>query len=227
MGAASRRRIPEATVARLPLYYRALLEAGERQVADDLVGTPRRAGRRERGQGPQGPLVPRLLRHPRRRLRRRVPAPRDLPRAGPHPRLAGRHRRHRQPGSCARELPGLRRPRVPRRGARRRRPEPRRQPRSATSRSSRSTTSTASSPSARSRSASSPCPRAAAQDVVRPARRGGRDVDPQLRARGRAPSPKACRCARSTSRSSCRSCPSTNSGAAARRPLRTASEPGA
>src|SRR5215467_13081698 len=29
----SRRRIPEATVARLPLYYRALVETGERSVA--------------------------------------------------------------------------------------------------------------------------------------------------------------------------------------------------
>ncbi|MDQ1457942.1 MAG: redox-sensing transcriptional repressor, partial [Actinomycetota bacterium] len=33
MTASSRRRIPEATVARLPLYYRALMETGERQVA--------------------------------------------------------------------------------------------------------------------------------------------------------------------------------------------------
>jgi redox-sensing transcriptional repressor len=33
VGASSRRRIPEATVARLPLYYRALVETGERQVA--------------------------------------------------------------------------------------------------------------------------------------------------------------------------------------------------
>ena len=32
-GGTSRRRIPEATVARLPLYYRALVETGERQVA--------------------------------------------------------------------------------------------------------------------------------------------------------------------------------------------------
>src|SRR3954451_12497584 len=32
-GGTSRRRIPEATVARLPLYYRALMETGERQVA--------------------------------------------------------------------------------------------------------------------------------------------------------------------------------------------------
>jgi redox-sensing transcriptional repressor len=31
--ASSRRRIPEATVARLPLYYRALVDTGERQVA--------------------------------------------------------------------------------------------------------------------------------------------------------------------------------------------------
>ena len=44
----------------------------------DLLGAPGRAGRRERGQGPQGPLLPRLLRHPRRRLRRRLPPPRDL-----------------------------------------------------------------------------------------------------------------------------------------------------
>jgi redox-sensing transcriptional repressor len=33
LGATSRRRIPEATVARLPLYYRALVETGERSVA--------------------------------------------------------------------------------------------------------------------------------------------------------------------------------------------------
>ena len=33
MGETARRRIPEATVARLPLYYRALLEAGEHEVA--------------------------------------------------------------------------------------------------------------------------------------------------------------------------------------------------
>jgi len=32
LGATPRRRIPEATVARLPLYYRALVETGERQV---------------------------------------------------------------------------------------------------------------------------------------------------------------------------------------------------
>jgi redox-sensing transcriptional repressor len=33
VGDASRRRIPEATVARLPLYYRALLETAEREIA--------------------------------------------------------------------------------------------------------------------------------------------------------------------------------------------------
>jgi redox-sensing transcriptional repressor len=33
LGDSSRRRIPEATVARLPLYYRALLETAEREVA--------------------------------------------------------------------------------------------------------------------------------------------------------------------------------------------------
>ena len=45
-----------------------------------------------------------LLRHPRRRLRRRVPAVPDEPRARPHPGLAGRHRRPRQPRPGARQL---------------------------------------------------------------------------------------------------------------------------
>ena len=60
-------------------------------------------------------------------LRRRVPAARDLPRARPHPRLAGRDRRHRQPRPGARQLPRLRRPGLPGRGARRRRPRQGRQ----------------------------------------------------------------------------------------------------
>ena len=64
----------------------------------DLVRAPRRARRCERGEGAEGPLVSRLLRHPGRRLRRRVPPPRDQSRARTHPRLAGRHRRHREPG---------------------------------------------------------------------------------------------------------------------------------
>ena len=52
----------------------------------DLVGAPGRAGRRQRRQGAQGPLLPRLLRHPGRRLRRRVPAVPDEPRARASPR---------------------------------------------------------------------------------------------------------------------------------------------
>ena len=52
------------------------------------------------------------LRHPRRGLRRRVPALPDQPRAGPHPGLAGRHRRRRQPGPRAGQLPGVRRARA-------------------------------------------------------------------------------------------------------------------
>ncbi len=103
------RRIPEATVARLPLYLRSLLELNGGDV-DDLVRAAGRAGRRERGQGPQGPVLPRLLRHPRRRLRRRVPRVPDEPRAGPHPGLARRHRRRRQPGPGPGQLRRLRRP---------------------------------------------------------------------------------------------------------------------
>ena len=67
------RRIPEATVARLPVYLRILLEQSESGHAERLVGGARRPRRRQRGQGPQGPQLPRHLRHPRRRLRGRVP----------------------------------------------------------------------------------------------------------------------------------------------------------
>ena len=109
-------------MARLPVYLRILLELAERARRHDLVRAAGRAGRRERRQGAQGPLLPRLLRHPRRRLRRRVPAVPDEPRARPHPRLAGRHRRRRQPRPGPRQLRRLRRAGLPRRRAGRRRP---------------------------------------------------------------------------------------------------------
>ena len=51
------RRIPEATVARLPLYYRALLETADPGDRHGVVGATGRAGRRQRGQGAQGSLV--------------------------------------------------------------------------------------------------------------------------------------------------------------------------
>ena len=224
MGAASRRRIPEATVARLPLYYRALVEAGERQVPTisserlaELAGVNAAKVRKDLSYlgsyGTRG-----------RRLRRRVPAARDLPRARPDARLAGRHRRHRQPGSCARELPRLRRTRVPRRGARRRRAQPRRRrdrrPRGRGHRRPRPHRRRAQDRDRHPRRA-----RGGGPGRVRPPGRGGRDVDPELRAGGRARSPRACRCARSTSPSSSRSCPSTSSGAALP-PAPDGSEPG-
>ena len=153
-------------------------------------------------------------------LRRRVPAPRDLPGARAHPGLARRHRRHRQPGPRARQLPRLRRPGLPGRGARRRRPRPR---------SGTEVGDLAVEPLddlagivAERKIAigivATPAP--ARPGGGRPARRRGRALDPQLRAGGGDRPRRACRCARSTSRSSCRSCPSTSSadGADRRRP---------
>ena len=161
--------------------------------------------------------LPRLLRHPGRRLRRRVPPPRDLARARPHPGLAGRHRRRRQPRPRARQLPRLRRPRLPRR---RRSSTPTRQGGRARRR-------------ARHRRRSTTCPAIARErDIAigiiatpgargpggrRPPRRRRRHVDPQLRADGRQRPRRASRCARSTSPSSCRSSPSTSSARPAHR----------
>ena len=58
----SSRRIPEATVARLPVYQRILLElvrAGTTTVSSDQLAEMARV---ERVQGPQGPVVPGLVR---------------------------------------------------------------------------------------------------------------------------------------------------------------------
>ena len=76
------RRIPEATVARLPEYVRLLVmlaEEGQHQA----VGPAGRAGRRQRRQGAQGPVPPGHLWHPAGRLRRRLPAV-PAPGAGAH-----------------------------------------------------------------------------------------------------------------------------------------------
>ena len=79
------RRIPEATVARLPLYYRALLETAEHQIATisserlaELAGVNAAKVRKDLSYlGSYG--------HARRGLRRRVPAARDQPGARAHP----------------------------------------------------------------------------------------------------------------------------------------------
>ena len=106
--------IPEATVARLPIYLRALDALAERGVGTVVLRGARRRGRRQLGQAAQGPVPPRLVRHPRRGLRRRVPRLPDLPRARPDPGLAGRHRRRRQPRPRPGQLRRLRHPRLPR-----------------------------------------------------------------------------------------------------------------
>ena len=111
---ATSRGIPEATVARLPVYLRALAALADERRVDGLVRGARRRRRGQLRQAAQGPLPPRVLRHPRRRLRRRVPRLPDLPRARPHPGLVGRHRRRRQPRPRARQLRRLRLPRLPR-----------------------------------------------------------------------------------------------------------------
>ena len=120
-------------------------------------------------------------------------------------------------GPGPRQLPGLRRPRLPDRRAGRRRPrEGRRARRRAHHRVARR-------PARRSPAAAGVAigiiatPAARGPGGGRPPRRRRRHVDPQLRADGGRPCPPACRCARSTSRSSCRSSPSTNSGATRRR----------
>ena len=78
--------------------------AGRGRRRHGLVRGAGRGRRRRLGQAAQGPLAPRLVRHPRRRLRGRVPRQPDLPRARPDPGLARRHRRRRQPRPRARQL---------------------------------------------------------------------------------------------------------------------------
>ncbi len=60
--------IPEATVARLPVYLRALYTLAERGVSTVASDELARAAGRQLGQAPQGPEPPGLLRHQRRRL---------------------------------------------------------------------------------------------------------------------------------------------------------------
>ena len=215
----SARRIPEATVARLPLYYRALLETAEQHVGTisserlaELAGV--NAAKVRKDLSYLGSYGTRGVGYDVEYLLHEI-----SPRARPHPRLAGRDRRHRQPRPRARQLPRLRRPRLPRRRPRRRRSRAR-------------SASQVGELADRAASTTSPAivarragiaigiiatPAAAAQDVADRLVAAGVALDPQLRAGGRHGARRASRCARSTSRSSCRSCPSTNSGAAPRR----------
>ncbi len=117
----SRRRIPEATVARLPD-----LPADPRRVVaigdhDGLFRAARFLCTGQRGEGAQGPLAARFVRHPRCRVRRGVPHRADRPRARPRPDLAGGHRGHRQPRARAHPFTGIRRPQLLGGGARRHR----------------------------------------------------------------------------------------------------------
>ena len=90
VGDTARRRIPEATVARLPLYYRALLEAAEHEVATisserlaELAGV--NAAKVRKDLSYLGSYGTRGVGYDVEYL-----AAPDLPRARPHPGLAGR-----------------------------------------------------------------------------------------------------------------------------------------
>ena len=131
-----------------------------------VVGGTRRTRRRQRRQGAQGPQLPRQLRHPRRRLRHRFPRLPDPSRARPDARLAGRHRRRRQPRPGARRLQRFRRSGLSRSAGSSTSTPPRSARSSAAFGSATSTRSARSSSSAASRSASSPRPAPAAQDAA-------------------------------------------------------------
>ena len=107
--------------ARVPPCPHHALRAGHRHL---LERGPRGRRGREQRQAAQGPLLPRQLRHPRRRVRRRLPALPDRPRDRGDPGLARGHRRDRQPRTRARQLLRVPQPRFPGRGPARRRPEP-------------------------------------------------------------------------------------------------------
>ena len=104
------RRIPEATVARLPVYQRILeelLRAGTTTVSSDLLAAAAQvnAAKVRKDLSLLGSFGTRGG-----RLRRGLPGRADRPPARPRPRLDGGHRRHRQPGPGPGPQPGVRRP---------------------------------------------------------------------------------------------------------------------
>ena len=167
------------------------------------------AAGRELGQAAQGPVLPRLVRHPRRRLRRRHPDRADLA----HPRA------HRAPlaspssasATSARRWPAtrVRLPRLPHRRAARRRPGPGRHddPRPGRARHRRARRDRA--PSSSITIAVLAVPGRRRAGGLRPARRGRRHQHPELRPGRAVGARRTSTCARSTSPPSCRSCPST------------------
>ncbi|CAA9351423.1 MAG: Redox-sensing transcriptional repressor Rex, partial [uncultured Frankineae bacterium] len=96
--------------------------AGRRRLEHRLERGAGGRGRGGLGEAAQGPVLPRLLRHPRRRLRRRRAGPARQRRPGPGPALARRPGRRRQPRARAGRLRRVRRAGLLRRGAVRRRP---------------------------------------------------------------------------------------------------------
>src|SRR5712692_6788938 len=104
----NRRPIPEATVGRLPVYLRGLVEMAERGTTTvssehlaEAAGVNSAKVRRDAGSG----------------LRRGLLDPPGAPRTGPDPGLAGADRRCGEPGPRLDELPWVRPSRVPDRGA--------------------------------------------------------------------------------------------------------------
>ena len=107
------RRIPEATVARLPVYQRILIElvrAGTRTVSSDQLADMARvnASKVRKDLSFLGSFGTRGL-----GLRGAVPSGADRPGAGPRRGLARGHRGARQPGPGPRQLPGVHLPGVP------------------------------------------------------------------------------------------------------------------
>ena len=184
MASTDRRTIPEATVARLPLYLRSLVEgqhAGLTTISSErlaeLAGVNAAKVRKDLsylgsyGTRGVGYDVEYLLFQMSREL-------------GPHPGLAGRHRRARQPRPGARELRRVRRAGLPGGGPVRRRPASHRHRGARHDRPRRSTSSPTIAAERSIAIAIIATPASAAQDVADRLVAAGVPVDPQLRAHG-------------------------------------------
>jgi len=117
--------IPEATVARLPVYLRTLYALADRGIATVVERGTRLSGR-GKFQPSSARTCPTWV--PTAPAASAMTSTTSLYQAiqgtRPDPGLAGRHRRRRQSGPGARQLPGLRVPRVPDRRAAARLPTP-------------------------------------------------------------------------------------------------------
>ena len=135
------RPVPEATVARLAVYLRVLTVPARRRPRHRVQRGARRGRRGQLREAPQGPLPHRLLRCPRRRVRRLPPDRRGRGDARPGQPARRGARRGRQPRARARRLRRVRPARLPGRGPLRRRPGAGRHRRSTASRCSTPTRS--------------------------------------------------------------------------------------